>query len=330
MNIAKKSSIIFSLLLFIHPLLYAQAQLELSNKKASKQAKALYSYLQDMYGKKILSGQMVSNFGRLDEIKYVEEKTGKLPAIQGLDFIDSTKNDQVIEQAKAWWKRGGIQTIMWHWGAPGIGDGYPNSKKEIDINKCFEKGTPEYDAFWRELNERAKLLKKLKRAHVPVLWRPFHELNGNWFWWSKGGPEQFKRLWITMYNYYVHKKHLNNLIWVFCYTSKPDSAWYPGRQYVDLAGADTYGVNSPHVEMYNKVKEIVGDKMPIPFHECGIPPNPDSCFAQGAKWSWWMVWHTNFITKVDTNYLKSVYNHNLIITLDKVPDIMKVYGKKKK
>ncbi len=273
---------------------------------------------------------MVSNFGTVDELKYIQDVTGKQPAIRGMDFIDSAKNDDEVQFAKEWWKKkGGIPTIMWHWGAPGIGEGYVNSKKEIDINKCFEKGTPEYKAFWKELKEKGRLLKKLKRAHVPVLWRPFHELNGNWFWWSKQGPEQFKRLWITMYDYYVHKKNLKNLIWVFCYTSKPDSAWYPGRNYVDLVGADTYSDASPHADMYNKVKEIVGSQMPIPFHECGIPPNPDQCIAQNVIWSWFMVWHTSFITRIDKDYLKSVYDNNLIITLDKVPDIMAVYGKKK-
>ncbi len=45
-------------------------------------------------------------------------------------------------------------------------------------------------------------------------------------------------------------------------------------------------------------------------------------------WSWWMEWHTQHIRKVDTVYLKQVYNHDLIITRDEVPDIMKVYGKR--
>lgn len=308
-------------------MVYGQERMELSNKKASKQAKALYSYIQDMYGKKILSGQMVST-GKFDELKYVQDSTGKLPAIRGMDFIDSSKNENQVQVAKEWWQKGGIPTIMWHWGAPAIGNGYENSKKEVDIDKVFEKGTPEYKAFWKELKEKAKLLKKLKRAHVPILWRPYHELNGDWFWWGKKGPEQFKRLWITMYDYYVHKKRLNNLIWVLCYTGKPDSAWNPGRQYIDIAGADTYAPNDPHLDMYKKVESIVGKVMPIAFHECGIPPDPAKSFAIGAKWSWFMEWHTSYIRKVPTDYLKYIYNNDMVITLDKVPDIMATYGKK--
>ena len=178
---------------------YGQTLPELSNKNASDQAKALYKYLLDIRGK-VLSGQMVSNFGSFDELKYIYETTGKQPAIRGMDLIDSSKNKDEIRFAKKWWKKGGIPTVMWHWGAPGKGDGNRNSQKFIDIDKCFEKGTPEYEAFWAELDQKARLLKKLQRAHIPVLWRPFHELNGNWFWWGKQGPEKFKRLWITMYN----------------------------------------------------------------------------------------------------------------------------------
>ncbi len=67
--------------------------------------------------------------------------------------------------------------------------------------------------------------------------------------------------------------------------------------------------------------------MPITYHECGTPPNPDKCISEGTLWSWWMEWHTSYLQKVDKEYMKSVYNYDLIITLDEVPDIMKKYGK---
>ena len=266
-----------------------------------------------------------------DELKYIKEITGKQPAIRGMDFIDDRENEHEVQHAMDWWKAGGIPTIMWHFGAPSVGQGYENSKKPVSIDSVFLEGTPQYQAFWKELENKANLLEKLRDAHVPVLWRPFHELNGNWFWWGKQGPEKFKRLWTTMYDYMVNKRKLNNLIWVLCYTGNPDGAWFPGRQYVDIAGADTYVKNNtPQKRMYENVKNIIGSTTPIAFHECGIPPNPDSCKAQGAMWSWWMEWHTGHLKSVDTTYLKFIYNHDLVITLDEVPDIMKVYGNKSK
>jgi len=132
-----------------------------------------------------------------------------------------------------------------------------------------------------------------------------------------------------MYDYYTKERKLNNLIWALCYMDTPDGAWNPGEEYWDIAGADTYrGGKTPHLEMYNQVKEIVGNELaPITYHECGIPPDPDDALKAGAKWSWWMQWHTSLLTNTDKEYLNKVYNHEEVITLDEVPDIMAVYGK---
>jgi hypothetical protein len=317
-------------LLIVLPSRSIARQQQLSNLKASKEAAALYAYLNEMSGKKILSGQMSSSWG-VNEIDYIKEVTGKLPAINGFDFITNKDNQEEVNGAREWWKSGGIPTIMWHMGAPGKGEGYQNSKETIDIDRCLQKGTKEYEVFWSELKKKGDLLEQLQKAHVPVLWRPFHELNGNWFWWSKQGPDKFKKLWIAMYDYYTKNRKLNNLIWVLCYTAKPDASWYPGDAYVDIAGPDTYGVgDSPQLSMYQEVKKIVKKGIPIAYHECGTPPDPDKCIQEGAMWSWWMEWHTSHLTKVDKAYLKKVYMHDLILTRDELPDILQVYGKKNK
>ncbi|HEY3405535.1 MAG TPA: glycosyl hydrolase [Ohtaekwangia sp.] len=300
---------------------------KLTTPDPSKEAVALYRYLLDIYGKKMLSGQMCVPWG-YGELKYLQEKTGKQPALRGIDFIHQRDNDDEVQHAIDWWKSGGIPTIMWHWGGPGIGEGYENSKGSLDIEKCFIEGTKEHTAFWSELKTKADLLEELRDAHIPILWRPYHEFNGHWFWYSKQGPEPFKKLWVTMYNYFVHERKLNNLIWVLCYTGNPDVNWYPGDEYVDIAGADTYdGGDDPHLGMYSGVKEIVkNNPMPICYHECGVPPDPDDCWDQGAIWLWWMEWHTDHLKKIDDDYLNKVYHHDLVITKDELPDIMKVYG----
>jgi Glycosyl hydrolase family 26/Ricin-type beta-trefoil lectin domain-like/Secretion system C-terminal sorting domain len=303
------------------------AQRVLANPNATNEAKALYKYIQDMYGKKILSGQMWSGFSG-DELAYIQTNTGKQPAIRGMDFITESQNNAEVQRATDWWKTGGIPTIMWHWGAPSKGEGYPSSQLTIDINRCFQPGTAEYISFWNELRIKADHLQTLRDANIPVLWRPFHELNGGWFWWSKGGAAQFIRLWTTMYNYFVNDRKLNNLIWVLCYTGSPDGSWFPGNQYVDIGGADTYTSSTgPQLSMFNQTKNSLGGNvMPIAFHECGTPPNPDQCLSQGAMWSWWMEWHTSWLYNLDKAYLKTLYNHSLVITKDEVPNIMAVYG----
>jgi hypothetical protein len=295
----------------------------------SKEAVALYRYLQDMFGKKTLTGQMWTPLGwGTDELGYIKTHTGKQPAILGIDFINESENSLGVTKALSYAKSGGIITAMWHQGAPSVGEGYDNSKATIVIDSCFVPGTKAYKDYWAGLKKKADWLQKFKDANVPVLWRPYHELNGGWFWWSKQGPEKFKQLWDTMYNYFVYERGLNNLIWVLCYDGSPDAKWYPGKQYVDIAGGDTYGVGSTtQIGIFNQVKKIMGkDTVPIVYHECGVPPDPDLCLVQGATWSWWMEWHTTWLTSIDTAYLRKIYNHDLEVTLDKVPNIMAQYG----
>ena len=299
----------------------------LSTPNPSREAVALYRYLQDMSGKQMLSGQMWTPWG-INEIDYVHSKTGKKPAIAGFDYINEPQNAGENQKAIEYWQNGGIVTMMWHWGAPGVGEGYENSKATIDIDQCFVKATLEYEDFWADLERIGDWLQKLEDAQVPVLWRPFHELDGGWFWWSKEGPEKFKLLWRTMYDYLVHERGLNNLIWVLCYTGNPDGDWFPGAEYVDIAGADTYdNLTDSHVSMYYSVLESVDDQnYPVAFHETGIPPRAEECIEDGAMWSWWMIWHTDWLSGIDENYLKEEFNSHLVVTHDELPDILTTYG----
>jgi hypothetical protein len=299
----------------------------LSTPNPSPEAVALYRYLLDMNGQKMLTGTMWVPWG-INEIEYIEGITGELPAIAGFDFIHQSANDIEVQRAMDYWRAGGIPTIMWHWGAPGIGEGYENSLATIDIDRCFIEGTDEYNDFWLELEHKADLLEILRDSSVPVIWRPFHELNGGWFWWSKEGPEMFKQLWITMYNYFVYDRGLNNLIWTLCYSNSPDVNWYPGDEYVDVVGGDTYqGGSDPHLVMYDLSKYVAGNNnYPICYHECGTPPDPDRALSSGAIWSWWMEWHTNHLEGLSEDYLIKVYDHDLNITRDEVSDIVNVYN----
>lgn len=303
-------------------------QVEAQNKvkpvcpNASPESCALLDYLYEINGKFVLSGQMWSPWG-IDEITRIKEITGKYPALRGHDLIHDKDNAKEIALLIDWWKQGGIPTLMWHWGAPGKGEGYEQSKMEIDINRCFQEGTVEYEAMWNDLKRIADWLTILRDAHVPVLWRPMHECDGNWFWYGKGTGEQFRKLWITMFDYFTKERKLNNLIWVLCHTGNPSADFNPGKKYYDLAGADTYGKDKVEKAMYDKVRNIHGQDIPIPYHECGTIPDPDSCFAQGVNWVWWMLWHTNHVIQQDSTNLKHIYNHEKVITLDELPHLNK-------
>ena len=192
-----------------------------------------------------------------------------------------------------------------------------------DWNAVLTEGTEEYKAFIAGIDKAAKALKELKDKNIPVLWRPFHEFDGGWFWWGKGGAENFKKLWITMYERYTDYWGLDNLIWVcgFSGNGKDFDKWYPGDNYVDIAGADSY-TDGANASLYGQVKDTVGENIPICFHECGRVPTSEQLKTGGAGWVWFMTWHTDFITdKNDVNDLKNIFNDPYVITLDELPDL---------
>ena len=308
---------------------------KLSNPNANETTQAVYEYIKSIYGTNILTGQQESTWmdeGNTEyEMEFIEKATGKLPAIRGLDFMNDDF-DGCVERAIDWWNKGGIVTICWHCSCyyTESWDACMNSEVS-DWEDLFDENSEEYTDMLRGMDKAAKALKKLQDAGVTVLWRPFHEFDGEWFWWGKGGAENFKKLWQTMYDRYTNHWGLNNLIWVLGYSKegKNFDDWYPGDKYVDIAGADNYATGS-QVKLYNKVKKVVGDKMPIAHHECGTNPTVDELLDDGAKWAWFMTWHTEYLTDYNKpEALSELYNSDYAITLDELPKFTKQYKKKK-
>jgi mannan endo-1,4-beta-mannosidase len=298
----------------------------LSNPRASARARALYAYLCSIYGRRTLTGQQEQNFspaGPRTELDYIQRVTGKQPALVGFDYIEPHDEAGVNARATAWHRSGGIVTICWHWGAPDIGTGYENSKKDFDVAKALTPGTPQNTALMAQMAHTAKLLIVLRDANVPVLWRPFHEFSGDWFWWGKHGPDAFKALWRLMYREYVDRYRLDNLIWVLGWAGqKVDAAYWPGRDMVDIAGADLYVEDHGNLApMFAQVKAIVGDSVPICLHENGPIPDPATLGPQ-ADWLYFMTWHTRWLTDPSQNtpeQLKADYASARYLTKDELP-----------
>ncbi|MDP8999504.1 MAG: glycoside hydrolase family 26 protein, partial [Myxococcota bacterium] len=211
------------------------------NPKATQQAKNLLCYLQTQYGNHVLSGQQETSWAGNPEtdVNYIYASTNKYPVVLGGDYLYS---NGTTTRAQAWWNAGGIPMICYHMGAPPLSDSYANAMSAAGggINAVLTPGTASYASFIQKLDYAAGELQKLQAANVAVLWRPFHEAGGTWFWWSKEGGAQYVRLWTFMYNYFTNTKGLNNLIWLHPYNGSPQSAFYPGKAIVDVAGADTY------------------------------------------------------------------------------------------
>ncbi|WP_224994380.1 glycosyl hydrolase [Cesiribacter sp. SM1] len=300
------------------------------------EATALYNFLLDNYGDKIISGVMT--LSSMDEVNWLKQNTGKEPALVGLDFMHSGRaynwyNDkEPIQDAKACYDRNGIPALMWHWRDPlrTTEEFYTQSSSKpegttFDISRISDPNSAEYKAMLADIDFISGLLKELQDQHVPVIWRPLHEAAGGWFWWGANGHEPLKALWHLMYDRMVNHHGLRNLIWVW--TREPgDEAWYPGDEYVDIVGRDIYkdGDHSSHAIEFNNMNALYGGKKMITLSEVGSFPDVDNLIEDGAGWSWYMPWYGGYTRDSFYNSLslwRKMFAHEYVITLDEMPDL---------
>ncbi|WP_431767975.1 glycosyl hydrolase [Ruminococcus flavefaciens] len=333
---------------------------QLSNPKASDTTKRLYSYLCDQYGKHIISGQQEycgdHNYNLWNspdvfikdneaEFEYIKEKTGKQPAIRGIDFLayntSSTWRDHAPERVIEWVnKYHGIATVSWHWNVPcekGSDDiaFYVESANPkfttFSCTKAVEEGTWENSVVMADIELIAGELKKLKDADVPVLWRPLHEAEGGWFWWGAEGAEPCKKLYRLLYDQLTNVYGLDNLIWEWTGSTSPAAAdWYPGDDVVDIVGYDKYNcadglanLSSISSTFYSLVQGTDCQKM-VAMTENDSIPSLENLVNDKAAWLYFCPWYMNYLTSEQNNpvdNLIEVYQSDYCITLDELPDL---------
>jgi mannan endo-1,4-beta-mannosidase len=280
---------------------------EPANPNANACARALLKYFQDISGppvRRIVSGQF-SNFGRggnLHLVTAIDEKTGHWPAILGLDYADFGSGGLTTKQpdrtAIAYWKQGGLVTISAHLYDPSNPNRGGLRDKGVDLATLLAPDTETHRRWMEELEQVAAGLKELDDAGVVVLWRPFHEMNGGWFWWGAKEPDAFVKLWRQMFDYFTQTKGLNNLIWVYAPNQgRNAAAYYPGDHYVDLVGLDAYTdfVDQDHIKGYDEMAAL---PKPFGFTEYGPsgPSNPPGDYD-----------YTQFLTGVTNNFPKACF-----------------------
>jgi mannan endo-1,4-beta-mannosidase len=304
------------------------------NTNASPEARKLLSYLYSISGKYLLAGQHNYNQEpeRFSDSAYAI--TGKYPAVWGNDFIwNGTKDNgqAVVDAAIKKHKEGCLVTLMWHQGRPT--DDPPFGWKESIQGKLSAAEWKELTTPGTELNKRwlaqidviAGYLKQLQAAHVPVLWRPYHEMNGIWFWWGdKKGPQGIAKLWQMMYDRYTNYHHLNNLLWVWGANGPRDipgdeaysyKNYYPGHRYVDILGTDIYHSDYEQKDYLELLHLAQG--RPIALSEVGTLPSEEVLKAQ-PRWTWFLIWSNFLWTDNPRQRVKEIYNSDKTITLDEI------------
>lgn len=195
---------------------------------------------------------------------------------------------------------------------------------EFDATNATVEGTWENKVFTEDLKNAAAYLNLLRDADIPVLWRPFHEAAGGWFWWGKDAAS-FKSLWIAMFNYFK-TEGLDNLIWVWT-TEGNDADWYPGDQYVDIVGRDVYNKETADcVSEYTSIAENYGNKI-VSLSECGTVGLISEQWASGARWSWFMPWYdgTNEdgspVVHADEAWWKDAMSQEFVVSREELPSM---------
>ncbi len=261
----------------------------LNDDLATPETRALYQNLAKLQGKHVLFGHQddlaygvnwINESGRSD----VKDTAGAYPAVTGWEIggleLDHAANlDRVnFVEMRAWisdiYLRGGVNTISWHMYNPVNGK---NAWSGGETVKHLLPGGNKHELFKDYLDRFVAFNKSLmiknkegKTLHIPIIFRPWHEHNGDWFWWSKGHTDEkdYIALWRFTVTYLRdhHKQH--NLIYAY----SPDRSridlqhfnegyfWgYPGDEYIDIIGFDNYHDLQPsdsEEQQQNRIKEL--------------------------------------------------------------------------
>ena len=320
---------------------------KLINENATANAKRLFSYLCDTYGTYIISGQYCETGANgWENLKIAENNGGKYPAILGLDVgyysqtgVDHQVAIKTTEQAIAYWEKGGIVTLCWHWLAPEkyiTGTWYSAFRPEevkMDLTAIMNGEDAEGMALLKkDIDNVAQQLLVMQEAGVPILWRPLHEASGGWFWWGAEGADTYKKLYILLYDTLTNEYGLNNLIWVW---NGQHADWYPGDEYVDIIGIDIYAGEKVYTSQIDQFlinqNYAEGNKMVV-LSENGTMIDPELSLRDRAMWGFFCTWSGEFVMNdglrksyseqyTEIEMMSKVYNSEHVITRDELPDL---------
>lgn len=237
----------------------------------------MLSRLHQIAGKKILFGQqdaLAYGVGWRNELhpwrSDVEDVCGQAPAVFGWDLgrlgtpanLDGVPFHRMQEWMRTVHQRGGMNTVSWHMDNPVTGgDSWDVRGRPV---AAILPGGPAHDWLLRKLDLFAEFCAGIN--NLPLVFRPFHEHTGAWFWWGEGhrSDAEYIDLWRFTHDYLRENLGLRNLIWAYSPDRFRDQAHYlacyPGDRYVDVLGLDEYHHLSAwwkQTEFIRRLRDIV-------------------------------------------------------------------------
>jgi mannan endo-1,4-beta-mannosidase len=295
----------------------SDGQTEPVTPNASPEAKALLKFIYSISGKYILPGQHNYPNTKDRNSQFATKYIGKTPPVWSTDwgFAEDGDTDSylarpdIVEEAKRQHRLGSLVTICWHAVPPTadepvtfrpIRDAAPESLATVQgqlLDQQFKDvltpGTELHKRWCAQVDTIAFYLKKLQEARVPILWRPYHEMNGNWFWWGgRHGEYGTRALYRQIFDRLVKHHKINNLVWLWSVdrAHRPDmhySHYYPGNAYLDVLSLDVYGSDFS-MAYYDSLLALSQGK-PLVLGEVGNPPTLEILDNQ-SNWALWVVW----------------------------------------
>jgi mannan endo-1,4-beta-mannosidase len=236
----------------------------------------LIAYLNEIDGNHVISGQFVGP-GPILPINGIHASTGKWLGMIGGDYFQYDGGGIVTSFnpiAINYWNAGGLITLTLSIPNPTTG-GAGHDVTRLNTAELLRPGSATHNKYVFMLNQIGDALRTLQTAGVVVILRPYHELNGDWFWWGTKflSTAQFQSLWRFTHDYLTKTKKLHNLVWHYSVNANVGSltARYPGDSYVDMTGFDLYS-NDPSqgIASYNT---LLGLGKPTSLSEFG-PSTP--------------------------------------------------------
>ena len=324
-----------ALLLLSQAPLAAQAAPAPANPKASAEARSLLRYLYSISGRYTLAGQhnYPNTIARWTDRAY--DFTGKYPALFGQDFGFEGGADKdsvlarpaLVEEAKRQWRNGAVVALTWHAVPPtqdepvSFRESVQSHLTDFEWSELVTPGTSLYNRWCAQVDVIAGYLRQLRDARVPVLWRPYHEMNGGWFWWGgRKGKDGSAALYRQLFDRLVNHHKLDNLIWVWNPSPPgtgssgpgPYADFFPGQEFADVLAADIYGeFKTSH---YDDLLALAAGK-PIALGEVGAVPSPAVLKAQ-PRWAWFMTWCEILEWANSVEALRAVYDAPNTLTRD--------------
>ena len=299
------------------------------DKQATKETRQLFYSMQRLVG----AGAI---FGHHDDTAYgvgwqmepgrsdVKSVTGSYPAMYGWDLAkiehDSIRDINGIpfklqkKLVREAYDRGGINTFCWHMDNPANGKtAWDTTQRTV---KDILPGGAYHNVYVNWLDKAANYMAGLKGADgepIPLLFRPFHELTGNWFWWcaNTSTPDEFKTLWRFTIDYMRTTKKLHNLLIVYSvadFNSEADFMLrYPGNDYADFIGFDNYCYKSV-ADYQQKLDMRLGiiDVLAAKNHKLACLP--ETGYEQIPQADWWTKVLLPTLAKHKTSYVMAWRN----------------------